>query len=84
MTVTQYDFTFKELARALMHSAGIHEGRWQLAFSIDINVGQFGETPADVKPGAAFLVNGIALQRKDDGAHDAPMTFDAAVENPRV
>lgn len=80
---SQYEFQFREVAGALMKAQGIHEGRWHIGLNIGINVANIGQKEDDVLPGAVLRINFLTLQRADQAPADAPLVYDAAIENPK-
>ncbi|MGO8831456.1 MAG: hypothetical protein ACLQE9_01385 [Roseiarcus sp.] len=78
---TQLAFSFAEVAAALIKEQGIHTGKWTLSFELGFAAGLFGPTPADLKPGAATLIQRVILAHAGEGM--APhLVFDAAEINP--
>jgi hypothetical protein len=79
--VAQYSFDLTEVGEHLIKAQGLHQGLWTVGFEMMVNVGAFGATPAEAKPGAALLINKVTLQRHTDGPK-TPLTLDAAAINP--
>jgi hypothetical protein len=69
----------KDTIEILIKYYNLHEGLYDLAFEIQIGVGNFGPNPENQLPGAAIGVGGIKLIKSTKvGQH----TVDAAVVNP--
>ena len=61
------DFELREVTEALLVRQGIKEGRWQLAFDLQVAVGTFGPTPKEARPGAMMQIARLSLLRVHDG-----------------
>jgi hypothetical protein len=79
---TQYKFTLKEVATALVKEQGIHEGLWRVEFEFVLGAGMFGPTSAESKPGGFIQINNMQLSRQAADSKDSVSTVDAAVVNP--
>jgi hypothetical protein len=77
---TQYGFSYKEVAEALIKKQGLHEGMWGLAVKFGIQATNFGPNENDVKPTAIIPVLEIGLQRYDK---ESNLTVDAGKVNPK-
>ena len=74
---TQFSFELSEVADILIKAQGLHEGRWALEFEINVSIGTFGPSPAEVKPGAILQIANVQLVRQADGVPQAPHIVDA-------
>lgn len=79
--VDQYTFKYSELIEALIKSADLHEGKWQLVMTFGLAAVNLGPSPMEVVPGAAVAVTNLGLQRAKE---DSPpsLVVDASVVNP--
>lgn len=82
--ISQYTFSFDEVAAALLREQKIHEGLWQLALELNLSVGNIGTAKENVRPGAAVQVMSFALQRKEQKDAGEPFVYDAAKVNPKA
>jgi hypothetical protein len=69
----------KEVAAMLVKQYDIHEGLWEVAIEVQVGIGNFGQVPEDVLPGAMFRMSRIGLNRVPISG---PLTVDAAAVNP--
>jgi hypothetical protein len=81
--IEQYKFKHKEVVELLIKSAGLHEGKWQLALEFGLAALNMGPSPDEVVPGAAVAVVSIGLQRANPESPPA-LVADAAVVNPAL
>ena len=82
--ISQYNYTFKEAATLLVKDSGIHEGKWQLVFNLNVLVGIFGSDQTNSLPGSMTQIQGIAIQRVAPNSPPSDLTVvDAAEVNPR-
>ena len=79
--VNQYMFKYSEVLEALIKTAGLHEGKWQLVMTFGLAGANMGPTEAEMVPGAAVAVSGIGLQKATENSPKA-LTADAAIVNP--
>jgi hypothetical protein len=79
--VNQYNFKYKEVVEALIKSAGVHEGKWQLLVQFGIAAANMGPTPSEVVPGAAVLITSVGLTRATSESPES-LVADAAIVNP--
>lgn len=80
--ISQYTFSLDEVAVALLREQKIHDGLWQLALEVSVSIGHLGTAKENVRPGAAFQVMSLALQRKEQKDADEPFVYDASKVNP--
>jgi hypothetical protein len=71
--------SLKETATLLVKHFGYHEGLYDIAFAVQVAVGQVGPAPETQFPGAAFGISGIELAKVQQAG---PNTVDAAEVNP--
>ena len=69
----------RDLTALLVKHLGMHEGLWDVAFEIQMGIGQFGPTPSDVLPGAMMRVARVGLAKAQQ---IGPLTVNAAEINP--
>ena len=69
-----------ELATLLVKHHALHEGLYEVAFELQVAVGQVGPGGDKLLPGAAVGVSGMGLVRVDK---IGPHTVDAAKVNPK-
>lgn len=79
--INQIMFKHHEVLEALVKSAGLHEGRWQLIMTFGLAAMNMGPSEAEIVPGAAVAVTGIGLQRASPESPSA-LVVDAAAINP--
>ena len=81
--ITQYQFTFAEVAEALIKRQNLHEGEWVVGVEFVLNVGAMGMSPESIRPGAMILANQFQLVKASPGQQHPPgLVVDAAVVNP--
>jgi hypothetical protein len=81
--ITQYSFSFAEVAEALIKRNNLHEGEWVVGVEFVLNVGAMGMSPETVRPGAMILANQFQLVKAIPGQpHPAGLVVDAAAVNP--
>ena len=61
--VTQYSFSWAEIAETLIKKQGIHEGQWTAAAEFAVTASVVGPTPTDAKPGMMVMANSVQLVR---------------------
>jgi hypothetical protein len=81
--VTQYTFTWPELAEILIKQQGIHEGEWLAVVEFAVAAGVIGQGPPEAKPGVLVTANGVQLQKAVAGAPQH-LVVDAAKVNPKT
>lgn len=74
-----YEFTYKEVATALVKQAGLHEGLWSVSLKFGIAAGFSGPSQDQAMPTAMVPVVSIGLQRADK---DSSVSIDAGQVNP--
>ena len=81
--VTQYSFSHKEAATALVKQAGLHDGTWQIALNFGFTAANINGPDANGKaalfPAAITPVMGFVFQKTDE-LND--LSVDAAEVNP--
>lgn len=66
-TPTQYSFSLKEIAEAIIIKEGITEGRWMAGVNFGIQVGNMGTPPNNtLKPSASVVIDGFNISRIQD------------------
>jgi len=81
--ITQYSFSFSQVAEALIKQQNLHEGEWVVGVEFVLNVGAMGMNPETVRPGAMVLANQLQLVKAIPGQQHPPgFVVDAAVVNP--
>lgn len=80
--VTQYSFSMKDLAVALLKQQDIHEGRWFVGFEFALAAGNIATSPTDVRPSAIVGITNVNLQRVKEGEPPLPFQVDASEVNP--
>lgn len=78
---TPKTLSLKETASILIKHFGYHEGLYDIAFAVQVAVGQVGPSPETQFPGAAFGISAIGLAKTQ---LEGPNTVDAAIVNPPV
>ena len=83
--INQWNFTHQEVLELLIKKADVHEGTWAISFNLQMVAGTFPISPSSILPGAAILIQGLALQRipADQPQPPGAATMDAAKVNPR-
>ena len=79
---SQYVFTHKEVAEALVKRQGIHEGIWGLYFEFGIQGANVNVAPGEevILPAAVTLVQKLGIQKFEKPNN---LTVDAAIVNPK-
>ena len=80
---SQLNFSFKEVAEALVRKADLHEGVWGIVFQFGIqgaNIGTTEKPGDDMQPAAIVPILGLGLQRFDK---ESNLSVDAAKVNPK-
>jgi|ERR1700738_4837548 hypothetical protein len=81
--ITQYQFTFAEVAEALIKRQNLHEGEWVVGIEFGVSIGAMGMSPESIRPGAMILANQFQLVKASPGQQHPPgLVVDAAVVNP--
>jgi len=80
--ISQYSFSFVELAEALIKRQDVHEGQWVVAIEFGVTIGMMGPTLDVVRPGAMVLANQVQLVRATAGQSPPHLIVDASVVNP--
>lgn len=76
---SKYEFTYKEVATALVKQAGLHEGLWVVSMKFGIGAGFSGPSPEEALPTAMVPVISLGIQRGDK---EGPLSVDASQVNP--
>lgn len=74
-----YNFSFKEVAEALIKQQGLHEGIWTIAVQFGIGAANMGPTEEQLQPTAIVPVIKIGLAKGDK---EGNLSVDAAKVNP--
>ena len=69
----------RELGKLLVKHYDLHEGLWDLAFQMQVSIGNFGPMADKVLPGAMFNIAAVGLAKATESG---PLTLDAAAVNP--
>lgn len=80
---SQLNFSYKEVAEALVRKADLHEGFWGVLMNFGIkgsNIGTTEEPGGDMLPAAIVPVLQVGLQRFDK---ETNLSVDAAKVNPK-
>jgi hypothetical protein len=80
--VTQYAFSWTEVAEALIKKQDIHEGEWTPVVEFAFTVGVLGPNPKDSRPGMMILGNSLQLVRAQPNS-PPHLVVDAAKVNPK-
>ena len=80
--VTQFTFSWADVAEALVKKQNLHEGRWMITTEFTISVGNMGVAPPTALPGLVAVANGLQLTAAKDDA-PANLVVDAALANPK-
>jgi hypothetical protein len=80
--ITQYNFSFADVAESLIKRQNLHEGEWVVGVEFVLNVGAMGMNPVSVRPGVMILANQFQLSKAIPGQHPPGLVVDAAVVNP--
>lgn len=80
--VTQYTFSWAEIAEMLIKRQGIHEGEWTASVEFAINAGALGPTPNEAKPGLMVIGNNLMLSKALPNT-PSHLVVDAAKVNPK-
>ncbi len=78
-TKPEEEMTLKELTALLIKHFDHHEGRYDLAFHLQIATGAIGPDKDNLLPGAMLGIAGVGLKRVEK---PSPNTLDAADVNP--
>jgi hypothetical protein len=79
---TQYIFSLKEAATALIKQQNITEGHWLVGFGMQMSVGMMGPTPQEARPSTLVQINHIQLVRAENPESDVH-SVNAAEVNPQ-
>ena len=77
---TQFSFSHKEVATALVKAQGLHEGIWGLLINFGIRGMNVGATEDDLQPSAIVPVISVGLQQFPKVNN---LSVDAAEVNPK-
>jgi len=78
---TQYKFSLKEVAEALVRKQGIHEGIWGLLIEFGLAAGHTGPSKDEMYPTALVPVMKIGLHELKE---ETNFSVDAAKVNPQT
>lgn len=76
---SQFTFTFKEIAAALVKAQGIHEGVWGIFVNFGIQASNVGPSENELRPAALIPIMQLGLQKFDK---ETNLSVDAAQVNP--
>lgn len=77
--VTQYTFSFKELAEALVKKQDLHEGIWGIAIKFGLQATNLGPNPENLQPSAIVPIVEIGIHKQEEMTS---LSVDAAIVNP--
>ena len=69
----------KEIVEILIKHYDIHDGLYDIAFELQLGLGNFGPSPEASLPGAALGIGAVKLVKS---TKTGPHTVDASVANP--
>ena len=75
----KFSLPIKDVATLLVKHFDLHAGLFDLAFEVQVAIGQFGMESASMLPGAAMMIRGVGLQPAPARTQG---TVDAAEVNP--
>jgi hypothetical protein len=73
-------FNHKEVAKALVKEANIHDGFWQIYVEFAISAANIAIGPDQFSPAAIVPITKIGLMKMEQ---EAPLTIDASRVNPK-
>lgn len=76
--VSQYDFSFQEVAAALIKTAGITSGKWSVGVNFVFNVGTMGQSPEGALPSVMMQIQSVNMAKVPDDAPVGGTIIDAA------
>lgn len=76
--VSQYDFTLREVAVALIKTAGITEGKWSFGVNFGINIGNFGPTQDQSLPSIMAQIQSFNLAKAPPDSEEGGTIIDAS------
>ncbi|MHB8346696.1 MAG: hypothetical protein ACYDHM_05785 [Acidiferrobacterales bacterium] len=76
---TQFTFSYKEVAEALIKKQGLNKGFWSLYVEFGIAAGNVGPDADNLQPAAIVPVVKMGLLKVDKPTN---LTVDAAIVNP--
>lgn len=76
--VSQYNYSIREVAIALIKAGGITEGKWSLGINFGINVGNFGQNDQAAVPTVMTQVQSLNLARAPADAVESDTVVDAS------
>jgi hypothetical protein len=79
--VSQFMFSYKEIAEALVKKQGLSEGIWSLSVNFGLQATNIGANESDLKPSAVVAILSIGLQRVEK---ETNLTIDASKVNPKA
>jgi hypothetical protein len=77
---SQFMFSYKEVAEALVKKQGLHEGIWGLSINFGIQATNVGPNETDLKPSAIVPIMAIGIQKSDK---ETNLSVDASKVNPK-
>jgi hypothetical protein len=76
---SQFIFSFKEVATALVKAQNIHDGIWGFVVNFGIQAQNFGPNENELRPAALIPILSIGLMKADK---ETNLSVDAAKVNP--
>jgi hypothetical protein len=76
---SNYTFTYKEVAEALVKAQGIHAGLWCISVEFGLSATNVGPNEMELKPAAIIPILRIGLQRQEK---ENNLSVDASKVNP--
>ena len=77
---SQFMFSYKEVAEALVKKQGLTEGTWSLSINFGLQATNVGPSESDLKPTAIVALLSIGLQKADK---ETNLSVDASKVNPK-
>ena len=77
--ISNFKFTLKEVAEALLREQRITAGLWSVGFDFNVAIGNFGlENPSEQYPGSMVRIVGVNLSLTPESPADAMVLVDAS------
>ena len=77
--INRYEFTYREVAEALIKQQGLHEGIWSVSLKFGIGAIMGGPTVEEAIPTAVVPVMSVGLTKAET---ESKVSVDAARVNP--
>lgn len=80
---TEFEFSHRDVAEALIKAQGIHEGKWMLVAKFGFGAGNIGNSPdaSVLNPSAIVSLLSLGIKKTDE---TNSLTVDAAEVNPKT